>query len=135
MQRIMVFLKFLYVDQFRRAGHESGLRTTCWFYAESTGVPHNNYLQNLNHMQRGETGAKTFLLSSKMTLQYMLRKVRRTIRREHALGARGHGVGHLVMVPTYGGKALGSHKILKIHLHKYTVSCNFSYSALYEKNR
>ena len=54
---------------------------------------------------------------------------------EHALGARGHGVGHLGMVPTYGGKALGSHKILKIHLYKYTVSCNFSYSALYEKNR
>ena len=76
MQRIkLFFLKYLYVNQFRPAGHESGLRTTCWFYAESTVVPHNNYLQNLNHMQRGETGAKTFLLSSKMTLQYMLRKV------------------------------------------------------------
>ena len=36
-----------------------------------------------------------------------------TLRREHALGARGHGVGHLVMVPTYGGKALGNREILK----------------------
>ena len=60
--------KYLYANQFRPAGHESGLRTICWFYAESTGVPHNNYLQNLNHMQRGETGAKTFLLSSTMIL-------------------------------------------------------------------
>ena len=34
----------MYVNQFRPAGHESGLRTTCWFYAESTGVPYNNYL-------------------------------------------------------------------------------------------
>ena len=44
------FFKYLYVHLLRPAGHESGLRTTCWFYAESTGVPHNNYLQNLNHM-------------------------------------------------------------------------------------
>ena len=43
-----------------------------------------------------------------------------TLRREYALGARGHGVGHLVMVPTYGGKALGSRKILKIHLQVYS---------------
>ena len=35
-----------------------------------------------------------------------------TLRREHALGARGHGVGHLVMVPTYGKKALGKRKML-----------------------
>jgi hypothetical protein len=53
-------------------------------------VLHNNYLQNLNHIQRGKTGAKTFSLSSKMILQYMLRKS--TLRREYALGARGHGV-------------------------------------------
>ena len=134
-----------YVDQFRPTCHEFGLRTTCWFYAERTRVPHHNYRQNLNRMQREETGAKTFLFSSKMTMQYMLRKVPyavsmplghgATVRREHALGARGHGVGHLVMVPTYGGKYLGSRKIFKIHLHKYTVSCNFSYSAPYEKNR
>ena len=76
MQRIiLLFFKYIYVVLFRPAAHESGLRTTCWFYAESTVVPHNNYLQNLNHMQRGETGAKTFLLSIKMTLHYMLRKV------------------------------------------------------------
>ena len=37
-------------------------------------------------------------------------------------------VESLVMVPTYGGKALGSRKICKIHLHKYTVSWNFPYS-------
>ena len=79
MQRI-VFLN-MYISMYARIsiparrGHESGLRTTCWFYAEYTGVPHHNYLQNLNRMQRGETGAKTFLLSSKMILQYMLRKV------------------------------------------------------------
>ena len=54
-----------------------------------------------------------------------------TLRREHALGARGHGVGHLVMIPTYGGKALGSRAIVKIYLYKYTVSCNLMYSALY----
>ena len=88
-------------NQFRPAGHESGLRTTCWFYTEITVVPHNNYLQNISHMQRGETGAKTFLLSSKMILQYMLRKVH--LRREHALGAR---------------KALGNLKILKIQFYK-----------------
>jgi hypothetical protein len=35
-----------------------------------------------------------------------------TLRREHALRARGHGVGHLVMVPTYGKKALGKRKML-----------------------
>ena len=81
MQRI-VFLN-MYISLYARTsisisarrGHESGLKTTCWFYAEYTGVPHHNYLQNLNSMQRGETGAKTFLLSSKMILQYMLRKV------------------------------------------------------------
>ena len=37
-----------------------------------------------------------------------------TLRREHALGARSHGVGHFVMVPTYGKKVLGKRKILKI---------------------
>jgi hypothetical protein len=41
-----------------------------------------------------------------------------TLRREHALGARGHGVGHLGMVPTYGGKDLGTRKILTTHLCK-----------------
>ena len=50
-----------YVDQFGPDGYESGLRTTCWFYAESTGVPNHNYLYNINHMQRGETEAKIFL--------------------------------------------------------------------------
>ena len=30
-------------------------------------------------------------------------------RREHALGAPGHSVSHLGMVPTYGGKALDTH--------------------------
>ena len=40
-----------------------------------------------------------------------------SLRREHALGARGHGVlvGYLVMVPTYGGKALESLKIITIY--------------------
>ena len=79
MQRI-VFLN-MYISMYARIsiparrGHESGLRTTRWFYAEYTGGPHHNYLQNLNRMQRGNTGAKTFLLSSKMILQYMFRKV------------------------------------------------------------
>jgi hypothetical protein len=35
-----------------------------------------------------------------------------TLRREHALGARGHGVGHLVMGPTYGKKDLVKRKII-----------------------
>ena len=46
----------------------------------------------------------------------MLRKS--TLRREHALGAWGHGVGHFGMVPTYREKALGTHKILMINLCK-----------------
>jgi hypothetical protein len=43
-----------------------------------------------------------------------------SLRREHALGARGYGVGHLVMVHTYGTKALGKRKIFlrKNNLYK-----------------
>jgi hypothetical protein len=68
-----------------------------------------------------------------MTLQYMLRKVPYAV--SIPLGARGHGVGHLVMVTNYGKKALANRKILKVHLYKSAVSCNLTYSALHVKNR
>ena len=129
-----------YVDQFRPAAVTNPVSErpdTCWFYAESTVVPYHTVIICRTsiiqlYTARGDGGEDFFVEQYNDTAVFASK---RTLRREHALGARGHGVGHLVMVPTYGGKALGSRKILKIYLHKYTVSCNFSYSALYEKNR
>ena len=94
MQRI-VFLN-MYISLYSRIsisarrGHESGLRTTCWFYVECTGVHYHNFLQNLNRMQRGETGPKIFFVEQYNDTAVFASKS--TLRREHALGARGHGV-------------------------------------------